>query len=68
MSGRIALAVSMSGIVFLLLPGGRTAHSRFRFRVPVPLDGCKCNISDQSLAAKLLRDAALIVWDEAFTS
>eukprot|EP00973_Karenia_brevis_P073288 10182246-Karenia_brevis.AAC.1 len=68
MSGRIALAVSMSGIASLLLPGGRTAHSRFRLPVPVPLDGCKCNISDQSLAAKLLRDAALIVWDEAPTA
>eukprot|EP00959_Pyramimonas_sp_CCMP1952_P226525 4736585-Pyramimonas_sp.AAC.1 len=34
MTGRIALAVAMSGIAALLLPGGRTAHSRFRLPVP----------------------------------
>ena len=41
MTGRVALAVAMSGITALLLPGGRTAHSRFRIPVPVPLEGCK---------------------------
>ena len=47
--GLIALAVSMSGIAALLLPGGRTAHSRFRLPVPVPLEGCTCNVKSQSV-------------------
>ena len=47
-TGRIALAVCMSGIAALLLPGGRTAHYRFRLPVPVPLDGCSCNVKAQS--------------------
>ena len=68
MSGRIALAVAMSGIASLLLPGGRTAHSRFKLPVPVPLDGCKSNVKGQSVAARLIRDAAVIVWDEAPTA
>ena len=68
MTGRIALAVAMSGIAALLLPGGRTAHSRFKLPVPLPLDNCKCNVSGRSIAATLLRDCALIVWDEAPTA
>ena len=67
-TGRIALAVAMSGIAALLLPGGRTAHSRFRLPVPVPLEGCKCNIKSQSVAARVLRDAAVLIWDEAPTA
>jgi len=66
--GRIALAVSMSGIAALLLDGGRTAHSRFRLPVPLPLDGVSCNVRPNSVLANLLRDAALIVWDEAPTT
>ena len=63
--GNIALVVSMSGIGALLLEGGRTAHSRFRLPVPPPLDGASCNVKPRSLAAPLLRDAAVIIWDEA---
>ena len=68
MTGRIALAVAMSGIAALLLPGGRTAHSRFRLPVPVPLEGCKANVKPQSAAGRLLRDASLLVWDESPTA
>ena len=64
-TGKIALAVSMSRIAALLLEGGRTAHSRFRLPVPLPLDAVSCNIKANSVLADLLRDAALIVWDEA---
>lgn len=67
MQGKIALAVSMSGIAALLLPGGRTAHSRFRLPVPVPLDHCVCNVSARSATARLLRDSAVIVFDQAPT-
>ena len=62
-TGRIALAVAMSGIAALLLPGGRTAHSRFRLPVPLPSEGCSCNIKAQSASARLIREAAVVVWD-----
>lgn len=35
--GKIALAVASSGLAALLLPGGRTAHSRFA--IPIPIEG-----------------------------
>ena len=35
--GEVALAVASSGLAALLLPGGRTAHSRFR--IPIPIEG-----------------------------
>ena len=38
-SGRKALAVAMSGTAALPLPGGRTAHSRFRLQVPARSSG-----------------------------
>ena len=66
--GKIALAVSMSGIAALLMEGGRTAHSRFRLPVPLPLEGVVCYVRPRSVLADLLRDAALIVWDEAPTA
>ncbi|XP_024984081.1 uncharacterized protein LOC112520008 [Cynara cardunculus var. scolymus] len=44
--------------------GGRTAHSRFK--IPLNLDNnSMCNIKKQSGTAKLLRDAKIIIWDEA---
>lgn len=58
----------MSGIAALLLPGGRTVHSRFHLPVPTPLDNCHSNIKGQSVAARLLRDATVLVWDEAPTA
>ena len=32
--GKIVLTVASSGIASLLLPGGRTAHSKFKIPVP----------------------------------
>ena len=63
--GKIAIPVATSGIAALLLPGGRTAHSRFK--IPVKgLDQCSsCFISRAGPLADLIRAAALIVWDEA---
>ncbi|CAK0837851.1 unnamed protein product [Prorocentrum cordatum] len=66
MTGRVALAVAMSGVAALLLPGGRTAHSRLP--VPIPLEGYKANVKPQYAAARLIRDAAVIIWDEASTA
>jgi DNA replication protein DnaC len=43
MKSDVALAVASSGIAALLLPGGRTAHSRFK--IPLNLDKYStCNI------------------------
>jgi len=62
--GKIVLAVASSGIASLLLPGGRTAHSRFK--IPIDLhDESTCNITQQMKVAELVRKADLIIWDEA---
>ncbi|KAG7977774.1 hypothetical protein I3843_05G047700 [Carya illinoinensis] len=60
----VALATASSGVAASILPGGRTAHSRFK----IPLDTDEhsiCCVSKQSAIAKLLRVARLIIWDEA---
>ena len=41
--GKIALAIASSGIAALLLPGGRTAHSRFHIPINVNNDST-CDI------------------------
>jgi len=62
--GKIALATASSGIAALLLPGGRTAHSRFK--IPINVNDCStCNIKLQSDDANLIAKAKIIVWDEA---
>ncbi|XP_019228698.1 PREDICTED: ATP-dependent DNA helicase PIF4-like [Nicotiana attenuata] len=61
--GYIALATATSGVAASILPGGRTARSRFK--IPIDIDeNFSCNISKQSSTASLIRDAKLIVWDE----
>ncbi|XP_027093476.1 ATP-dependent DNA helicase PIF1-like [Coffea arabica] len=60
----VALAVATFGIAASILPGVRTAHSRFK----IPLDFSKtksCQLSKQSSAAKLISESKLILWDEA---
>ncbi len=60
---RVALAVASSGIASLLLVGGRTAHSRVK--IPIPIDGeSVCRILQDSDLAAVLRQTALIIWDE----
>ncbi|KAL7145368.1 hypothetical protein ABFS83_07G078200 [Erythranthe nasuta] len=62
--GNIALAVATSGVAASLLPGGRTAHSRFK--LPFDLqDKSIGNISKQCSLAKMIINAKLVVWDEA---
>ncbi|XP_031121074.1 ATP-dependent DNA helicase PIF1-like [Ipomoea triloba] len=63
-SGDIVLNVASSGIASLLLPGGRTAHSRFAILIAVNEDST-CNICQGSHLAELLIQAKLIIWDEA---
>ncbi|XP_071932938.1 uncharacterized protein [Coffea arabica] len=62
--GGIALATATSGIAASILPGGRTAHSRFK--IPLYDDDSKsCHVGKQTTIAQLIRDAKLIIWDEA---
>lgn len=62
--GDIVLNVASSGIASLLLPGGRTAHSRFG--IPInPDEFTFCNITPGSDLANLVKEASLIIWDEA---
>ncbi|XP_019193106.1 PREDICTED: uncharacterized protein LOC109187373 [Ipomoea nil] len=61
---KIVLNVASSGIASLLMPGGRTAHSRFAIPIVVNEDST-CNISQGSDLAELLIQCNLIIWDEA---
>ncbi|XP_061368581.1 uncharacterized protein LOC133311548 [Gastrolobium bilobum] len=60
----IVLNDASSGIASLLLPGGRTAHSRFRIPIQINEDST-CNIRPKSTIAELLSKTKLIIWDEA---
>ncbi|XP_019154115.1 PREDICTED: uncharacterized protein LOC109150585 [Ipomoea nil] len=62
--GEIVLNVASSGIASLLLPGGRTAHSRFAIPIAVNEDST-CNIKQGSALAELIIKCKLIIWDEA---
>ncbi|CAH9110176.1 unnamed protein product, partial [Cuscuta epithymum] len=62
--GEIVLNVASSGIASLLLPGGRTAHSRFAIPININEDST-CNIKQGSQLAGLIRACKLIIWDEA---
>ncbi|KAF8048698.1 hypothetical protein N665_2430s0003 [Sinapis alba] len=62
--GEIVLNVASSGIASLLLQGGRTAHSRFG--IPInPDEFSLCNLTPGSDAANLVKEASIIIWDEA---
>ena len=62
--GKIVLAVASSSIASLLLPSGRTAHSRFK--LPLELtDESLCNVKKNTLIGNLLKETDLIIWDEA---
>ncbi|XP_019257632.1 PREDICTED: ATP-dependent DNA helicase PIF1-like [Nicotiana attenuata] len=60
----IALATATSGVAAAILPGGRTAHSRFDIPLQIN-DTTMTKMSKQSGAAKLIRQAKLIIWDDA---
>jgi len=62
--GDIVLNVASSGIASLLLEGGRTAHSRFGIPL-TPNEFATCNMKAGSDRANLVKEAFLIIWDEA---
>jgi hypothetical protein len=61
---KIAVATATSGVATSILPGGRTAHSRFKIPLTIE-DGTFCSFTKQSGTAKLLQTTSLILWDEA---
>ncbi|CAN7058534.1 unnamed protein product [Brassica rapa subsp. trilocularis] len=62
--GDIVLNVASSGIASLLLPGGRTAHSRFG--IPLnPDEFSSCTIQPGTDQANLVKESSLIIWDQA---
>ncbi|KAD5961964.1 hypothetical protein E3N88_13437 [Mikania micrantha] len=61
---KIVLAVAASGIASLLLPYGRTTHSRFK--IPIDLsEESICNIKKNTQLSQLVIESSLIIWDEA---
>ncbi|XP_031112107.1 uncharacterized protein LOC116016083 [Ipomoea triloba] len=62
--GEIVLNVTSSGISYLLLPSGQTAHSRFAIPISINEDST-CNIKQGSHLAELVVKTSLIIWDEA---
>ncbi|XP_057247045.1 uncharacterized protein LOC130589639 [Beta vulgaris subsp. vulgaris] len=63
--GEIILPVASSGIVSLLLPRGRTTHSRFGIPLNVNENSTFVGIRPGSELAALLIKTKLIIWDEA---
>ncbi|XP_025648016.1 uncharacterized protein [Arachis hypogaea] len=61
--GGIVLNVASSGIAALLLPNGRTAHSKFKIPLTINEDSL-CNIKQKSPLARLITMAKLIICDE----
>jgi ATP-dependent DNA helicase PIF1 len=61
--GLIVIATATSGIAASILPGGRTAHSRFKISIKIG-DNNMCNFTKQSGTGELLCRASLIIWDE----
>uniref|UniRef100_A0A914VBN9 ATP-dependent DNA helicase n=1 Tax=Plectus sambesii TaxID=2011161 RepID=A0A914VBN9_9BILA len=62
--GGHVLTVASTGIAATLLIGGHTAHSCFKIPIPVHNDSVCCVQAD-SQEADELRQATLIIWDEA---
>ncbi|XP_050896077.1 uncharacterized protein LOC127102785 [Lathyrus oleraceus] len=63
-NSQIVLATASSCIAATLLPGGRTAHSRFGIPIDIePISICK--ITKNCDIAKLIRITNAIIWDEA---
>ena len=60
----IVLTIASSGIAALLIPGGRTAHSRFGIPIQI-FENSTCPIKPEDPLAQLIVESKLIIWDEA---
>ena len=56
--------MASSGVASLLLPKGRTAHSRFKIPFDIT-DTSTCSVKRGTMLAELLQVTSLIIWDEA---
>ncbi|KAL6560640.1 hypothetical protein OROGR_004199 [Orobanche gracilis] len=63
--GQIVLPVASSGIPSLLLPKGRTTHSRFGILLDIDESATCSKIKLGSDLTELLKVTNLIIWDEA---
>jgi hypothetical protein len=61
--GKIALCAASSGIAALLLDGGRTAHSTFKIKIKLD-EASTCSIAKNSDLHNVLKQTAIIIWDE----
>ncbi|XP_059629829.1 uncharacterized protein LOC132272752 [Cornus florida] len=61
---KIALATASLGVTSSILPGGRTAHSRFKIPI-LANESVVCKISKQSSIVESMRKTSVIIWDEA---
>ena len=59
----IVLCVASSGIASLVLPGGHTAHSRFKIPLHCHEDST-CGVTKQHSLNRLIQRTKLIIWDE----
>lgn len=59
----VVLSVASSGIVTLLLDGGRTAHSTFKIPFEI-VAWSMCNVANGTSYAELLKKVDLFIWDE----
>ncbi|XP_026400069.1 ATP-dependent DNA helicase RRM3-like [Papaver somniferum] len=63
-NGGISIAAATSGVVATMLPGGRTAHLRFKLPF-TPATTSTCDIAKNDKLVDLLRQATVIMLDEA---
>lgn len=63
--GHIALAVASTGIASLLLEGGNTLHAKLKAPLSPYTEDSRLNIGNQSAEAQMIREAKLLIWDEA---
>ncbi|RLU21806.1 hypothetical protein DMN91_006182 [Ooceraea biroi] len=62
--GDTVLPVASTGIAVTLLKGGRTYHSQFKLPIPL-VETFTSNMRLISIDATLIKEAQLIIWDEA---
>ncbi|XP_074352578.1 uncharacterized protein LOC141691719 [Apium graveolens] len=60
----IVLPVATSGLASVLLPNGRTTHSRFHIPLDITAESI-CEIKHGTQLAKPIQKTSLIIWDEA---
>ena len=64
LNGKLTLATASSGIAATLLKSGTTAHSAFK--LPIPANGISmCGFKRIDAAGRRIREASILVWDEA---